>query len=275
MRLAGWFEDENNIYLAMEYLPGDLGVLLREQDLSENDTKRITKQILAGLEIMHKKDICHRDLKPSNILIAKWMPISVKIADFGVSKHFDGTEGRTETGTRPFMAPEVCGFCESSVYTTAIDMWSLGCLVYFMMTKRTPFPEPRNLVDFMKGQGKFPQSSAIPYSAFEFIASLLLPLPEARAPASKAQLHSWLEIKEQHETLWTPLSPNLCDEPALTAAPQLVTGAGKDPVLGSKRKLALPPLAPKKQPRLSGPRKGGGMLQTVSRSSIMLNKIIY
>lgn len=273
MRLEAWFEDENNIYLAMEYLPGDLDGLLREQDLSEDDTKRVTKQILAGLEIMHKKDICHRDLKPSNILIAKWIPISVKIADFGVSKHFDGTEGRTETGTRPFMAPEVWGFGESSVYTTAIDMWSLGCLVYFMMTKRTPFPEPRNLVDFMQGQGTFPLSSAIPHSAIGFIASLLRPLPEARAPASKAQLHPWLLIKEQHETLWTHLSLDLPNKPALGAAPKLVIGAAKDPVPGSKRKLApLPPPAPKKQPPLSVPHQRSGMLQTVSRGFVVLDR---
>lgn len=104
----------------MEYLD----TLLQETDLTENDAKKVTKQILTGLEIKHKESICHRDLKPSNILIAKWIPISVKIADFGVSKHIDGTGCRAETGTRPFMAPEVwcLGDEESSVYTTAVDI---------------------------------------------------------------------------------------------------------------------------------------------------------
>ncbi|KAI5850551.1 kinase-like domain-containing protein [Morchella snyderi] len=204
VQLSGWFEDQNHIYLAMEYLPaGDLDTFLKEQDLSEDDTKTVTKQILAGLEIMHKEAICHRDLKPGNILIARRTPVWVKIADFGVSKDFGGsTECRTMTGTRYFMAPEVLGLGDTnedgSEYTTAVDMWSLGCLVYFMFTKRPPFPENWHLNHFLQGKNTFPPSSSIvgqnhiPHPAIEFIAGLLRPLPNDRPRASEAQSHSWL-----------------------------------------------------------------------------------
>ncbi|KAI5837749.1 kinase-like domain-containing protein [Morchella snyderi] len=104
VRFLGWFNDSEYIYLAMEYLPGDLDELMKERDLSEDETKMVTKQILAGLEIMHGKDICHRDLKPGNILVARRIPLTIKIADFGVSKSLVGTQARTTTGTTAFMA---------------------------------------------------------------------------------------------------------------------------------------------------------------------------
>ncbi|RPB07009.1 kinase-like protein [Morchella conica CCBAS932] len=256
--LSGWFEDGINVYLAMEYLPGDLDALLKEQDLSEDDTKRVTKQILAGLEILHDNDICHRDLKPGNILIAHWIPLSVRIGDFGVSKHFDGnTEGRTTTGTRPFMAPEVWGFGDedTSVYTTAVDMWSLGCLVYFMLTKELPFPETRNLINFLSGRDPFPPSTAvtrsIPHSAVGFIASMLQPSPASRIPASKAQLHSWLLIKKQHETIWNHILPD-AGKQAARPKPKQIARSIKDLVLGDKNEpVPLDSLGPKTQPQVS------------------------
>ncbi|KAH0611877.1 uncharacterized protein H6S33_011142, partial [Morchella sextelata] len=244
VQLAGRFEDKYNIYLAMEYLSGDLDALLKEGDLPEDDTKSVTKQILAGLERLHKEDICHRDLKPGNILIARWIPLSVKIGDFGVSKYFGGkTEWRTTAGTRPFMVPEVWGFGDqnTSSYTTAVDIWSLGCLVYFMITKELPFPEARNLINFLHGRDTFPPGTAvaltIPHSAIGFISSLLQPLPAEQASASKAQLHSWLLIKERHETMWTNISPGTIKKASEPEAKPIV-GSSKDPALGAKGQSA-------------------------------------
>lgn len=205
----------------MEYLPGDLGALMKEHSLSENETKMVTKQVLAGLEIMHDKNICHRDLKPGNILVAKWIPLTIKIADFGVSKSLDGTQGRTTTGTKPFMAPEIWGFGQSltSAYTTAVDLWSLGCLVYYMMTGRVPFPETRNLMNFVQGLGTFPpntlEASSLSVLAVGFMANLLRTNPQERSTASKAQLHTWLIIKDDNPTIWTmfPSAPRAMPPP--------------------------------------------------------------
>lgn len=143
----------------MEFLEcGDLGSLMKDE-LTESDVKSVTVQVLEGLKIMHRKNLCHRDLKPGNILIARWMLIIVKIADFGVSKHFDGiTEGRTFTGSQKFMAPEIWRILQSdtSAYTTAVDIWSLGCMVYAMLTKESLFPESRGLIDYVEGRVTFP-----------------------------------------------------------------------------------------------------------------------
>lgn len=65
VRFFGWFEDEKQIYIAMEYIEyGDLASLILKESLSESDAKIITRQLLRGLKIMHKNNFCHRDIKP-------------------------------------------------------------------------------------------------------------------------------------------------------------------------------------------------------------------
>lgn len=66
MKFLGWYENSDYIFLAMEYIEhGDLqNYMLKDPEEAKLDAKEITKQILRGLEILHKKEICHRDLKP-------------------------------------------------------------------------------------------------------------------------------------------------------------------------------------------------------------------
>lgn len=198
----------------MEFLEcGDLGSLMKDEELTESDAKSVTVQVLEGLEIMHRNNLCHRDLKPGNILIARWMPLTVKIADFGVSKHFDGiTEGRTFTGSKKYMAPEIWGMiqCDTSTYTTAVDLWSLGCMVYAMLTKEPPFPEPKGLIDYVEGRITFPPKNLgnVSLLAVNFMASVLMPLPADRVTAEQARQHSWIAAESGDDTVWTILSSN-------------------------------------------------------------------
>lgn len=65
MRFFGWFENEASIFFAMEYVAGgDLAGLILQEDIAESDVKVIARQVLEGLDIMHKNNICHRDLNP-------------------------------------------------------------------------------------------------------------------------------------------------------------------------------------------------------------------
>lgn len=142
------------------------------------------------------------------------MPLTVKIADFGASKHFDGiTAGRAFTGTQPYMATEV--WCledgQTSEYTTAVDLWSLGYLVYFMMAKKPLFPEYKHVLDFFEGRITFPPSSGLQLSkiqpsAIEFMVSLAKAFPEDRVPAEKTKQHSWLaKSNEEPPTVWSTM----------------------------------------------------------------------
>ncbi|KAI5839411.1 kinase-like domain-containing protein [Morchella snyderi] len=271
VQLTGWFEDKNHIYLAMEYLPVNLGTLLKNRTLSELDIKKVTKQILVGLEIMHKMNICHRDLKPSNILVAQSKPVLIKIADFGISKYFDSTECRTIVGTNSFMAPEVWGFGdqETSVYTTAVDIWSLGCLLYFMITKALPFTETEKLERFVDGRIPFPplatHARTIPRLAMELIVSMLRPSPQDRPPASKAQGHSWLSFNEPPRDLGQPTSED--PDPASTEpklAPLDTLSSGTKHQLSDLEVMGTLPLLdtrPKKQNRAAALGRGRESIQ--------------
>jgi serine/threonine protein kinase len=95
--------------------------------------------------------------------VAQKDPLRVKIADFGVSKFADGkTDVRSMgVGTPGYMAPEIfpdqAG--DEPNYTNAVDMWSLGCLLHFLLTKELAFPTYKNLGDFYRGHASYPESS--------------------------------------------------------------------------------------------------------------------
>ena len=98
--------------------------------------KKSMVQILLGLEYLHSMNIIHRDLKPSNLLWIRGEGIerSLKLCDFGMSKIDCGQEPRTpRTMTSWYRAPEVSG--RSPNYTSQVDMWSIGCIFFEMVSK--------------------------------------------------------------------------------------------------------------------------------------------
>lgn len=65
MEFFGWYENENNIFLAMEYIKyGDLSQYMKDEENAKENAKEIITQVLEGLEVLHAEGICHRDLKP-------------------------------------------------------------------------------------------------------------------------------------------------------------------------------------------------------------------
>lgn len=195
----------------MEYMQcGDLGEFMKDEHLSEKDVKSITGQLLDGLSVMHQHGFCHRDLKPENVFIATWMPLVVKIGDFGISKQLvDGTQLRTTAGSPLYMAPEIWGYLDSSSdtsnYTYAVDIWALGCLVQAMITKETPFLDHRPLIEYVQGKSPFPGvklSNKASTIVVQFIISLMMPQPQDRPTAEKARQHQWLQPEPDNETIW-------------------------------------------------------------------------
>jgi len=115
----GWYDDNDNIYITMEYLPnGDLHKYLGSP-MPESEGQNIIFQVLEGLHFMHQKGFAHRDLKPANILVVRRHPDWwVKIADFGISKRTteELTALRTLKFTPAFAAPELVVFTDSASY---------------------------------------------------------------------------------------------------------------------------------------------------------------
>eukprot|EP01101_Sappina_pedata_P012520 TRINITY_DN8633_c0_g1_i1.p1 TRINITY_DN8633_c0_g1~~TRINITY_DN8633_c0_g1_i1.p1 ORF type:complete len:176 (+),score=29.54 TRINITY_DN8633_c0_g1_i1:64-591(+) len=87
--------------------------------------REYTRQILSGLEYIHKNDILHRDLKGANILVDSIG--TIKLADFGASKQFEGDSlCNTVTGTQYWMAPDILHHRGDATYGRRADIWSVG-----------------------------------------------------------------------------------------------------------------------------------------------------
>ncbi|KAK4166585.1 kinase-like domain-containing protein [Cladorrhinum sp. PSN259] len=199
-RSNGWFENDQFVFIAMEYL--ELGDLQRylNRPLPELETRAITSQVLEGLEYMHEKGFIHRDLKPGNLLVVSLAPNwHVKIADFGISKRqFDhGVSNTLEVGTFAFAAPEQLGLGESAgSYTCSVDMWSLGAVAYRILTGTNAFHGLSELVKYIGGKSPFPvgalQAQHMSVSGLDFVLRLMSPVPESRLSAVDADRHPWL-----------------------------------------------------------------------------------
>ena len=124
--------------MLFEYLENDLERMIQAEDaISEKSIKFYTYQILKGQEYCHSVGIAHRDLKPENILVSK--DDAVKICDFGSAK-FLNTEGKNTpyVVSRYYRAPEL--ILAQTDYTTAIDIWALGCILAEMVMGKVYFP---------------------------------------------------------------------------------------------------------------------------------------
>ena len=129
-------------------------------------------------------------------------PIWVKIGDFGISKRVEEgeTDLRTRAGTDGYIAPEVLALFddakEDSIYTSAVDMWSLGCLLHYALTKKTPFLTHMSLRDYCRGKSEFPEASLIEQkvssSGRQFIKNLVALQPCDRPKASTSLMSNWV-----------------------------------------------------------------------------------
>uniref|UniRef100_A0A915JQ84 cyclin-dependent kinase n=1 Tax=Romanomermis culicivorax TaxID=13658 RepID=A0A915JQ84_ROMCU len=129
------------LYLVFEYLNQDLKqylTSLKDRSIKPELAKSYTWQLLQGLCYCHSHRILHRDLKPQNLLIDG--KGAIKLADFGLARAFC-LPLRTythEVVTLWYRAPEI--LLGGKYYTTAVDVWSLGCIFAEMFTKNPLFP---------------------------------------------------------------------------------------------------------------------------------------
>jgi len=145
VKLIDICEDDQNVYIAMEYLSGgDLQSYLNDRNdfLGEEEIKEIMRQIVDGVAYLHKFGILHRDLKPENMLLVKKTTSKIpkiKIMDFGLSKVI-GTYEKTKEGygSLCYSSPEIL---TKKPYDHKIDIWSIGVILYFLLSGTFPFDD--------------------------------------------------------------------------------------------------------------------------------------
>jgi dienelactone hydrolase/predicted Ser/Thr protein kinase len=137
-------ESEERPYIAMEYVEGEtLRELIKKKPLSKEQVLSITSQVASGLAEAHHKGIVHRDIKSANIMVtAKGQ---AKVMDFGLAKLRGGsslTRSQTTLGTVAYMSPEQA---KGEEVDSRTDLWSLGVVLYEMLTGELPFRGDRDL----------------------------------------------------------------------------------------------------------------------------------
>ncbi|KAL0217432.1 hypothetical protein RCL1_008013 [Eukaryota sp. TZLM3-RCL] len=188
---------DGQVYLCMEYCEGGSLFELLESDiaLSDEDILFIFVQLAHGLNHLHGKSIIHRDIKPENIVLtSRTPPYRVKYCDFRLSKQVENTIARTFTGTFQFLAPEVVAIWYGEVpdnhhYTPAVDIWSLGVVLYLLKEKGYPFKNPNEILS-----GNIPTSNSL---FGEIIKKMMV--FEASRRISVEQLVNLPEIKQVYD----------------------------------------------------------------------------
>ena len=129
----------------------------------------------------------------------------MKLGDFGIAKRImnDQTALRTEVGTRDYQAPEVLGITDSEeelLYTSAVDLWALGCVMYKLLTLEKPFPKPSSLRLYCYSMKEFPieplYAKDVSENAVEFIRQLMRTNPSERLDAETALTSEWRALQD-------------------------------------------------------------------------------
>ncbi|KAM6098766.1 ribosomal protein S6 kinase alpha-3 isoform 4-T4 [Theristicus caerulescens] len=197
------YDDGKCVYVVTELMKGGelLDKILRQKFFSEREASAVLFTITKTVEYLHAQGVVHRDLKPSNILYVdeSGNPESIRICDFGFAKQLRAENGllMTPCYTANFVAPEVL---KRQGYDAACDIWSLGVLLYTMLTGYTPFANgpddtPEEILARI-GSGKFSLSggywNTVSDTAKDLVSKMLHVDPHQRLTAAQVLSHPWI-----------------------------------------------------------------------------------
>ncbi|XP_036995594.2 MAP kinase-interacting serine/threonine-protein kinase 1 isoform X1 [Artibeus jamaicensis] len=238
LELIEFFEDDTRFYLVFEKLQGGsiLAHIQKRKHFNEREASRVVQDVAAALDFLHTKGIAHRDLKPENILCESSEKVSpVKICDFdlgsGVKLNNSCTpittpELTTPCGSAEYMAPEVVEVFtdEATFYDKRCDLWSLGVVLYIMLSGYPPFVghcgadcgwdqgevcrvcQNKLFESIQEGKYEFPDKdwAHISSEAKDLISKLLVRDAKQRLSAAQVLQHPWVQGQAPERGLPTP-----------------------------------------------------------------------
>jgi serine/threonine protein kinase len=210
--------EDDKPFLVMEYVDGEpLSTYVGVTPLPLARICRWTSQIAQGLATAHDQSVVHRDIKPGNVLVRE-ADSDVRIVDFGLSRFVDATETRSAAGTPLYMSPERC---RAEPGDERSDLYSLGCVMYEMVTGWPPFgdahADPVALAQAHQNRAPAqPQAQVpgVPLALERLIMALLAKDPQQRPLNARAVVHA---IKELEQDLDASGAERHADRPAANA----------------------------------------------------------
>jgi len=234
------------IYFIQELMQTDLHRVIRTQHLTDDHCQYFVYQTLRALKSIHSADIVHRDLKPANLLLNA--NCDLKVCDFGLARSVKTSlPGGKEVGlmteyvaTRWYRAPEI--MLSFKMYTKAIDIWAVGCILAELLTGRPLFPgrdyshqldlildvigtpsldefyaitsrRSRDYIRALPIRKRRPFASLFPHAskeAIDFLSKTLTFDPKKRMTVDEALEHPYLSAYHdpEDEPVVAPLSPS-------------------------------------------------------------------
>jgi calcium/calmodulin-dependent protein kinase I len=172
---------------------------------TQYNVAKTVAEMLSAVSFLHSRHICHRDLKLENWVLESgkdvWSPL--KLIDFGLSTHYTpGHRLSRVVGSSYYVAPEVL----KKSYTEACDLWSLGVIVYMLLSGAPPFygrNDEAIKASIVHGQYQFPHElfRDVSDDAMAFVSCLLSYSIEYRYTAEQALTHPWLRSNCDPEML--------------------------------------------------------------------------
>ncbi|KAL1934670.1 hypothetical protein VTP01DRAFT_6852 [Rhizomucor pusillus] len=204
------FQTQDRLYLILQYAVGGelFTQMAAEQMFSENAARFYIAELVLALEHLHKLGIVYRDLKPENCMLDA--DGHILLTDFGLSKVALDGKANTLCGTAEYMAPEVL---MGMHYDKSVDWWTLGILMYEMLTGSTPFRSSNKAKTFQAIKQK---KLHVPYylssDASNLLHQLLRKNPNSRLGSTedgseRVKSHRWFRKIDWDSVLKRQMTP--------------------------------------------------------------------
>ncbi|KAJ2784154.1 hypothetical protein H4R18_001281 [Coemansia javaensis] len=247
------FQSNSKLYLIMEYVAGGelFTHMANERIFSEDQATFYAAELVLAIAHLHRLGIVFRDIKPENCLLSRTGHLV--LTDFGLSKTALGEDGRTNTfcGTPAYMAPEILE--SSGSYDLSVDWWSLGVLIYEMLTGAVPFKgkAPQQIAKNI-AKMKVPYPNYLTPDAKDLIIRLLRKVPAKRigyGPAGVANIKKhrffrridWARLEADYECFTPPIVPSVSGDADVSNFAAEFTGQQLPPSVAANGSLDVLP----------------------------------